>query len=260
MKRLIYVILLASVLFVLTGCPQINKKPVASNVRITGQTLSGQMLKGEYDFSDPENDIEGASKYKWYRSDNPDGTGLTTIAQADSREHKLTLSDVGKYLYFEVTPVDSKGRSGDPVVSQSSSIVVAGPSFEIVDTTLDNSSLGSVVVKGHNLGEVNAFEVVLEFDESYLTCTGVVQSLVGGLMITKQPENDIIHVAIAGLKEVNVDDTELLRIFFDVMEKTGTTEILFSEYRSEGGVDFGTEIIPEIGELDLSDIGIITIQ
>lgn len=260
LKRLIYVVLLSVVLVVLSGCPPINKMPVASNVRIIGQTISGQRVEGEYDYSDPEKDIEGASKYRWFRSENPDGTNLTVISQATSREYQLTLQDVGKYIYFEVTPIDIKGKVGDPAMSKASSIVVAGPSFEIVDTTVDKSSLGSVVVKGNNLGEINAFEVVLEFDAGYMTCTGIVQSLVGGLMITRQPEDNIIHVAIAGLKEVDVQSTELLRIFFDILGKTGITEVIFTEYVSEGGVSFKTTVIPEVDELDLSDVGIIIVQ
>ena len=261
MKRLIYyVFILAAVLVALTGCPPINKKPGASNVRITGQTVSGQKLKGEYNYTDPEKDSEGASKYKWYRSENAIGTNLTAIAQATSREYQLTFQDVGKYIYFEVTPVDIKGKTGDPVISQASTIVVAGPSFEIVDTTLVNNSLGSIVIKGNNLGEINAFEVVLEFDDSYMTCPGIVQSLVGGLMITRQPEDNIIHVAIAGLKDIDVQNTELLRIFFNALDKTGTTEISFSQYLSEGGVNFKTDVIPAVEGLDLSDVGIITIQ
>jgi len=163
-------------------------------------------------------------------------------------------------MYFEVIPVDIKGKAGDPVKSAASTIVVAGPSFEIIDTTLNRNSLGSFVVKANNLGEINAFEVVLEFDTEYLTCPGIVQSLVGGLMIIKQPSESVIHVAVAGLKDLDVQNTELLRVFVNVLDKAGNTEILFSEYVSEGNVKFSTGVIPEISGLDLSDTGIITIQ
>ncbi len=79
-------------------------------------------------------------------------------------------------------------------------------------------------------------------------------------MITRQPEDNIIHVAIAGLKDIDVQNTELLRIFFNALDKTGTTEISFSQYLSEGGVNFKTDVIPAVEGLDLSDVGIITIQ
>jgi len=44
------------------------------------------------------------------------------------------------------------------------------------------------------------------------------------------------------------------------LDKTGTTEISFSQYLSEGGVNFKTDVIPAVEGLDLSDVGIITIQ
>ncbi|PIJ63175.1 hypothetical protein [Mesotoga sp. H07.pep.5.3] len=260
MKRVAYISFVLLLLVVLTGCPRVNKKPVASNVRITGQNKSGQMLHGEYDFYDPEQDQEGASKYNWYRSEKADGTGLSSIVQATSSDYKLTVQDVGKYIYFEVTPVDIKGKIGDPVISQASSKIVTGPSFEILDVTVNNGSLAGITVKGHNLGNIDAFEVVIEFDNSYLTCTGTAQSLVGGLMITRQPEDTIIHVAVAGLEDIEVQDTELLRIFFNVLDKVGKTEIEFSEYLSEGSVRFSTDVIPEVEGLDLSDTGIVTVE
>jgi hypothetical protein len=260
MKRVAYISLLLLLLAALTGCPRVNKKPVASNVRITGQTTSGQLLHGEYDFSDPDQDQEGASEYKWYRSEKADGTGLSSISQTNSSDYKLTAQDVGKYLYFEVTPVDIKGKIGDPVISQASQKVVTGPSFEIVDVTVNSGSLAGILVKGHNLGKINAFEVVLEFDNSYITCTGTAQSLVGGLKITLQPEDTIIHVAVAGLEDLEVQETELLRIYFNILDKVGTTEIQFSEYHVEGKVSFSTDVIPEVEGLDLSDTGIVTVE
>ncbi|PNS42611.1 MULTISPECIES: hypothetical protein [unclassified Mesotoga] len=260
MRKLAYITVMLILLIALTACPPINKKPSASDVRITGDTVSGQKVKGEYTFLDPEQEPEGASEYKWYRSDKADGTGLESIPLATKREYLLTSQDAGKFMYFEVIPVDIKGKAGDPVKSAASTIVVAGPSFEIIDTTLNRNSLGSFVVKANNLGEINAFEVVFEFDTEYLTCPGIVQSLVGGLIIIKQPSESVIHVAVAGLKDLDVQNTELLRVFVNVLDKAGNTEILFSEYVSEGNVKFSTGVIPEISGLDLSDTGIITIQ
>lgn len=79
-------------------------------------------------------------------------------------------------------------------------------------------------------------------------------------MIVKQPSESVIHVAVAGLKDLDVQNTELLRVFVNVLDKAGNTEILFSEYVSEGNVKFSTGVIPVISGLDLSDTGIITIQ
>jgi hypothetical protein len=169
------------------GLSTINKKTSASDVRIHRRYPLAGRSKGRIHFSGSRTSAEGASEYKWYRSDKADGTGLESIPLATKREYLLTSQDAGKFMYFEVIPVDIKGKAGDPVKSAASTIVVAGPSFEIIDTTLNRNSLGSFVVKANNLGEINAFEVVFEFDTEYLTCPGIVQSLVGGLIIIKQP-------------------------------------------------------------------------
>jgi hypothetical protein len=127
LRKLAYITVTLILLIALTACPPINKKPSASDVRITGDTVTGQKVKGEYTFLDPEQEPEGASEYKWYRSDKADGTGLESIPSATKREYLLTSQDVGKFMYFEVIPVDYNGKGWGPRKSAASTIVVAGP-------------------------------------------------------------------------------------------------------------------------------------
>jgi len=104
--------------------PVSNSAPVASNISQSGTAKEYYTLTGSYTYSDANNDTEGTSIYKWYRSDNSDGSSPTLISGATAISYTLSNSDVGKYLGFTVTPVAS---SGTLIGSQLTSSVFAGP-------------------------------------------------------------------------------------------------------------------------------------
>jgi hypothetical protein len=81
-----------------------QNQPVASNVRITGTAKVGLVLAGGYDYSDINGDLEGASTFQWYRSENAAGAGRTVIVGATGLTYTLQTADLGKYISFEVTP------------------------------------------------------------------------------------------------------------------------------------------------------------
>ena len=81
-----------------------NSPPVATSVNITGTTEVGQVLTGNYNYFDAENDPEGTSTFQWYR-------GATPIASATALTYTLVTADAGQMISFEVTPVASSGAS-----------------------------------------------------------------------------------------------------------------------------------------------------
>ncbi len=88
-----------------------NDAPVASALSITGTLEVGQVLTGDYTYSDTENDLEGTSTYRWLR----DGV---EIVGATATTYTLDVADDGTMISFEVTPVALTGTlSGIPVVS-----------------------------------------------------------------------------------------------------------------------------------------------
>jgi Leucine-rich repeat (LRR) protein len=108
-----------------------NTTPVANNVSIslnptgTPTFKVGEVLQGNYTYSDIENDLEGISSFQWYTAtDVTCTTGKTAITDAISQTYTLTSNEVDKYLCFEVTPVAASGTSpGTTVLTISSSIV-----------------------------------------------------------------------------------------------------------------------------------------
>ncbi|MCA1853247.1 MAG: DUF11 domain-containing protein [Beggiatoa sp.] len=85
-------------------CTEPNFPPVASAVGITGTPQVGQVLTGSYTYSDVEEDLEGASTFRWLR-DN------VAIASATARSYALVPADEGALIRFEITPVAQSGAS-----------------------------------------------------------------------------------------------------------------------------------------------------
>lgn len=91
--------------------------PVASEVEISGKAVVDETLTAEYKYSDPNNDPEGTSTFRWLRADSAAGE-YTAIADATAKTYTLTDADIGKYIKAEVTPVSSKlPYNGTPVQS-----------------------------------------------------------------------------------------------------------------------------------------------
>ncbi|MBO5452455.1 MAG: S-layer homology domain-containing protein [Clostridia bacterium] len=93
-------------------------EPEATEVKISGNPETGASLTGSYNFSDKNNDIQGESIFKWYRSATADGE-YTLIENANALTYELTQADENCYIKFEVTPVAESlyAQTGQPVRS-----------------------------------------------------------------------------------------------------------------------------------------------
>ncbi|MGH8565314.1 MAG: hypothetical protein ACREXW_14995 [Gammaproteobacteria bacterium] len=78
--------------------------PTASNVSISGTPRVGQVLTGNYIYADAEEDLEGASTFRWLRNGSP-------IDGATDRTYTLVVADEGALISFRVTPVAQSGPS-----------------------------------------------------------------------------------------------------------------------------------------------------
>ncbi len=96
-----------------------NRFPTATNVEIDGSPEVGEILTGDYDYQDADNDQEGTSTFRWLR----DGVAIN---DATNIEYTLVAADIGANIIFEVTPVAQTGASpGSPVQSAPIGPVVA---------------------------------------------------------------------------------------------------------------------------------------
>lgn len=92
--------------------------PLAKDVSLSGQSAVGSVLTGSYtyhNFNDYVKDEQG-TVIRWLRSDRSNG-GFTEIPGANQKTYTTTFEDAGKYIKFEVTPVNSRGIEGAAVSS-----------------------------------------------------------------------------------------------------------------------------------------------
>ena len=118
-----------------------NAAPVASDLRIDdengGDARLGDLLIGDYQYSDAENNAQGTSKFKWLR----DGVAITG---ATSLNYTVTSADQGQSLTFEVIPVALSGT-------------LQGPAFlsAVMQIEANAAPVASAVkIIGSNAGEV----------------------------------------------------------------------------------------------------------
>ncbi len=88
-----------------------NTAPFATNVYINGIHQAGASLVGEYDYYDTDGDSETGTTFRWYRFDDAEGNGKTTISGVSGRVYVVNqYDDNGKYISFEVTVGDQFGQ------------------------------------------------------------------------------------------------------------------------------------------------------
>jgi hypothetical protein len=102
-----------------SGTPTV---PTISSTYILGAPATNEVVLGVYAFNDINGDTEAISTYRWLRSDSLLGL-YTPIVGATSIRYKITSSDLGKYLKFEVTPV----ATVSPAIGNAVSSLAIGP-------------------------------------------------------------------------------------------------------------------------------------
>ncbi|MGC5325864.1 Ig-like domain-containing protein [Brevibacillus sp. SYSU BS000544] len=130
--------------------PLVNTPPKATNVTISGTPEVGEMLTGSFIYSDTENDPAGSHLFKWYRANDLSGSGKTVIAGATSTNYTIQIDDAGKFIFFEITPVATKGELiGTPALSAPVSVpAVSGP---IVTIESPAKAIGDILALASNV-------------------------------------------------------------------------------------------------------------
>ncbi|MBN2350427.1 MAG: T9SS type A sorting domain-containing protein [Bacteroidales bacterium] len=90
----------------------VNDPPHADNLAISGSNTIGSVINAAFEYSDPENDGEGNHIYQWYISDDDQGNGIP-ISGATNSAYTLVYGNGGKFISFQVIPVDIHNARGD---------------------------------------------------------------------------------------------------------------------------------------------------
>lgn len=131
--------------------------PTARDVTIKSRHLASAMngkyyesfrifysIEGKYTYEDGSSNNEGASIYKWYRSDDAAGTNIAAITGETTRTYQLTSSDESKYIFFEVTPKDQAGTAaGTATLSKPVFIPEESPNIDSANLQVNASQPAS---------------------------------------------------------------------------------------------------------------------
>ncbi len=149
----------ATIAITVTDVDPENSPPIATNVTFTGTLQVGETLTGSYDYADVENDVENGTIFKWYSSDDASGLNKTEITDANATSYTLTSADEGKYISFEVTPINANGTG--VAVESDVNVNAVAPIAVVIRPMLDPTNS----VPADDATDVNATaDIVLDFN------------------------------------------------------------------------------------------------
>ncbi|MBN2522929.1 MAG: T9SS type A sorting domain-containing protein [Bacteroidales bacterium] len=133
----------------------VNDPPVATNVVILGTNDHiGTLQTGYYDYDDPEDGTaEGESTYQWYSANTSGGAGSAPLTGETNLTFTPDYTEGGKYIQFEVTPVDPDDLAGDPAGS-AWKYINAAPVF--TDLTVENELHPGVFAVGETVKAITS--------------------------------------------------------------------------------------------------------
>lgn len=104
-----------------TITPKPGTAPTAIVTGFSGDAFVGVELTGNYNFSDVDNDLQGASNFRWLADD-------VEISGATLQNYTPIKSDLGKTLKFCVTPVSA---TGTPTIGTKVCLTMDAPVQEV---------------------------------------------------------------------------------------------------------------------------------
>ncbi|XP_025688845.1 187-kDa microtubule-associated protein AIR9 isoform X1 [Arachis hypogaea] len=113
--------------------------PSVSNVRIVGDVVEGNTIKGVGDYFGGR---EGPSKFEWLRENKSAGDFL--LVSAGTSEYTLAKEDVGQCLAFVYIPINFEGQEGKSLSARSPVVKQAPPkvtNVKIIGDLRENSKV-----------------------------------------------------------------------------------------------------------------------
>ncbi len=140
--------------------------PSADNVKISGNYAKGETLTGSYDYYDINGDAENGTIIKWYRADSANGNNKQQIAGADKKDYVLTQEDVGKYIFFGVTPATTVAPTVGTEVLSAPTDKIGGELVDLIIVSGQSNSVSGKVAVDEATGKNNNF-IMTDADKVY---------------------------------------------------------------------------------------------
>jgi hypothetical protein len=129
----------------------------------------------------------------------------------------------------------SGSSNPETIVMNSNKTVTANfeeipPRVLLSDGTFGRNSIVNVYITAEYIDGVNGFDIVLNYDEtyfSYLSST-LLNEFEGAIKLENQTSDGVIDISIARTGEVNIQSSQILEIKLQTLNKTGVTQITFS--------------------------------
>ncbi|WP_420385460.1 MBG domain-containing protein [Roseivirga sp.] len=207
----------------------LNAIPTVSQVDFSGILTVGETLTGAYTYADLDNDAEDGTAFKWYRSDDANGTNKTAILGAADQTYELTSDDVDHYISFEVTPND--GKNAGTTVESGLQGGVNKISQAITFNALTDKTYGDA---SFNLGATASSNLGLSYASSnanVATVSGSTVTIVGAgtATITASQAGDASYAAATdAVQTLTVNKAELIATAEDKSKTYGEDNPVFT--------------------------------
>lgn len=197
----------------------INKAPTAAPVTLSGIAKEGEKLTGGYTYFDAESQTEGATQFKWFKSESNIVTSISDpkleeLTGVTGMEYTATDDEVGKYIYFAVRPVATAGQL-------LGSWELSGPTaVEVVTSTTDTAPIAlNVEITGNSIKNATVTGSYFYYDaeenaEGASTIKWYVSDTLTGIKVLQVGETGKTFL----LKQSEVDKY----IFFEITPKSAT--------------------------------------
>lgn len=137
--------------------PYVPRAPQAQQAVLSGHAKVTGTLEGTYEYSHPSGVSEGYSIYSWMQADSPDGEFSPIKDSYSETTFVLTEDQIGKYIKFRVTPLDSEGSLGTAADSNvTGPVSAAGAGDELLYQISLADKVRSESAEGNNIGQYPA--------------------------------------------------------------------------------------------------------
>lgn len=199
---------------------------------IEGIHYPNETITGKYTYADKEDDPEGLSDFQWFCGSNATGSDKIPIPGAIGRTYKVQTLDAGKYLFFEVQPVASRGNlnRGISVLSSTcsetptlQSIFISNPASKLSYYVGDTLDITGLAVTGNYSDNSTKLETITAKNISGFDSTAPATDQILTITIGNNTTNYTVQIAAVTLQSIAVTTpaNKLLYFVGDALDISG---------------------------------------